>query len=1112
MSTETIRTDLRVKIQDAHSNDWHSLGLSDINPELAYFTPFGTSPYAYDQGYWEYRGQAAMVKLSDRIVRVRIGDGSATDRQLYKQEITDPLDPDQWESWSLLYSGDHFAVCAYVSSDAIQVVHSKSDGVYLNNNLRSGVSNAQGVISLTSVVGQPTMIYASRVSQDADGQQQINNFVFPNIVANGNMVEDLFNYRYPSNQVAAIKINYGADFLFRVRAAPYYSPSARSPVASDDLVMEYTTFDNSQTELGDTFPIISATGRAGKKRYTNLRIYNEFSDHRIYLFFTERHTDKYHNNFSNLHAPLFWMSSGFLPDGTTEPMPIGSSVWGFAGAVEWGNYIIIAGNGSVHYRSRLQDQLDLSNYAISASLKIPRGNERATGTVTLANPSDVVGRLLQMTDGALSSYPEKRVRISIGQYRNSEDDWEYAEVDDWWISSIHRINNEKQNDNTNRIVLNVADFWHRLENPFRDVRYWPGRMRWEDLKPSGANVLDNYASPDGSELTLEDYMLGDEPARQIRVGSGILLNTLWKGTHGRFQAWLDGTGSDTKSVLFRYVDQKNYYEVRYSPSNGNLQLRKCINGTNTSIITKFVGTGNSSSLIEVEFRGRKIRVWYDYGLEIDQMISVDDTEDFTGFVGVMKTNDVNWTTSQWSFQDFEVELTTSSLIKILLNFCGYSQFSVPNELNDTPWMSVAWGPQMDVTSPADGIKKLLETNFMQIACSFREDAPQLGFEIKVSQFEEQEAEYIIKDEIISVDQIDDSESRPNIILVDGNEDSWTEYYRSDLVRRAAPVNKYLDLPQLDSLIAVRNKAQEEKAVSVKGSSLGGLCVWRPWFRRMDTVQWIDQFGNTYDARIEGMDIDIDQGAQPFQHVQMDLTPVIICDPEEETPDDDEDEDNPEYIVYDDFDRDPAAGTWGGVEIGGDYAYNSGNMAQFSLDGSSGVIQAPASGRYAYLPDSVTSSALYVSFSCQYDILPIGSQVIAGPIVRGQDVDNFYFWIVRIYPDRTVAVAVAKRISGANSTIHTYGKVISNIPATNGKVFFKGWIGGSDPARLSHKVWMGNAELEPDTWANIVTDTQPIIQSSGFVGLRLGGTTGLTNSPKLKIDDFIAVKAPVSSPE
>lgn len=1052
---------------------------------------------------------------TNRIARYRIGDGSSGDRQIWGQVIYSPINAQsQWTTWSVVYSGSHYAIDVYrTTANTINIVHAKSDGLYLNNSLKISLT---GIIRIHCIPGRPGSLYFIRVSQDSiDGKRVMETYIVDDITAGSpTAVYDKTNYRHPHQELVAQQwVSGGSNFMFRVRSLPYSAPSIRKTGVSDDLIQDWVPSANYISDVGEIYSLRGASGRAGTKVIDRMWLSSSttFTDGRSYLFFTERHLDSNNNALSNLHSPAFYTTTGYALDGWTEPQPLGFSLWEIAGAVQYGQYIIVAGNGLAYYKTLSPTQVDLSNYAISAQLSLPRGLEKATGTVTLANPNDAVGQLLGMASDTLSPAPQKRVKVIVGTRRFIEEGWVDVEVNDWWISEAHR----QSEDNVKHIELRLGDFWHRLESDFRDPYYFPGQLSYEDWAPGGANSLANWYPASGVAATLQAATDADgQDYYRMVTPSGFNLCTRWKGAHGSFGASFTlASGGGQVLLVFRWVDTANYWRINYSGTS--LSVQQVVNGTATTLATTSVTANLTSFTMSVQFRWGWIRYSLNATTGSYQETGTVRNDQF-GFVGVWAKSP-GYAIAYADFKDYEVKVTTSSLVKMLLIHAGYTQFSVSDDLRDIEQLAILWGPQSDVPTPATALQRLLEGNRQDVV--WQPYSFNVRGQITIDQFEDTDPEYDIDEEIISVDQADISDVRPNVVLVDGQEDSWTEYSRSDLATRGAAVNEYLDLPDLTTLTDVRAKAQEEKTLAAKGNSLGGLCVWRPWFQRMDSVTWRDHDDNVYLARIEGMDLDLNQGGSPYQHVQMDLAPISLCDPEADetglgpgsggSGDNGEVVDPDDFLANDQFVRDNSSSSWGTAGTGGAWTL-TGTAADFSITSQLGRISTitAASIRAAVLGSGPnTTNPIYIQ--SRWIISNFSDDwVTNGIIFRYIDASNYYYVTLRVGADKSARLHIYKRVAGVETLLFNSG-VINGVPIySTTHVNVKVWVSGTSPTKIYVKVWR-TSESEPDAWQYSEFDSSSPMQAAGKVGVRVYLSSAATHTVTVDHELFRVTNAPAA---
>lgn len=1046
------------------------------------------------------------------IYRRRIGNGDPNDRQIYSQIIYNPFNSSQYTQWNTAYSGDHYAIDLFEKDEVIYTVHAKSDGLYLNNSKKIDMT---GIVRINCVAGRPGSLYLVRVVEDTDGNRTMDSYYVDDITAvSPTAVYDKINYRWPHQETAAFQWTSGSStFVHRIRSLPYSAPSVRTPLVSDDLIQEYVSSSNVSSDLGNIIPMRAASGRAGVKYIDKLWVSetHSFPRSKTYLFFTERHTDAFQNPLSNLHNPVFMMRTGYPIDGWTEPHPLGFSLWGLAGAAYWGDYIILFGNGAAYMTVADTTETDLSNYALNAELTLPRGSERATGQCMLANPDDVIGQLIGMLPNQMSTVPQRRVRMVIGQRRSTEEDWEDVEINDWWVSEAHRISE----DGKHHIGLRLSDFWQRLSMEFRDPYYFPGHIEALEWYYGGDQSTENWYTPEGTMTRVNDTDSDGNPYTKLRVSKGWCVYTKWKGAHCRFSVHVAMSAAGPFQLAFRWVDAKNYWRVYYSGST--LRLQQVVNGTATTLSTTSVTANQTSFTIRVEARFGWIR--YSLGGTSGSYQETGTArEDQYGFVA-LHSKSANVTYQLVQFRDYEQKITTSGLVKFLLIYAGYFEFDVSEDLREIEQLGVLWGPQTDILTPSKALERLLEGNQLDVVWRPKSTADGRG-QIVIRQLEDLEPLYDIDDEIISIDQADLSELRPNIIAVDGNEHSWTEYSRGDIHFRGAPVAKYLDLPELTTATEVRTKAQEEKTYAVKGNSLGGTCVWRPWFRKFDPVTWTDHDGNYYIARIEGMTITVDQGTEPFQRAELDLSPISVCDPEADesgvgpgtggSGDEGEVVQPSDFIAKDDFNRADVTSSWGTAEVGGSWTL-TGTASNFSIKDEKGRISTASIGsiRQARLGSVSELGPMYLRCRITYENHPESGQYTkSGILFRYIDADNHYRVNLSIGVDGKTFLQIYKVVAGVTTQLAS--REIAKTPTSlvAGR-WLRVWVRGTSPTRISVKAWK-TANSEPDSWTLEATDSSSALQNAGSVALWQINTGDSFPDPiAVRYDRFEVTEAPSS---
>jgi len=321
------------------------------------------------------------------------------------------------------------------------------------------------------------------------------------------------------------------------------------------------------------------------------------------------------------------------------------------------------------------------------------------------------------------------------------------------------------------------------------------------------------------------------------------------------------------------------------------------------------------------------------------------------------------------------------------------------------------------------------------------------------------------------------------------------------------VTAYYDLPELKSLAEVRNKAQEEKTLAVRGNSIGGVCVWRPWFQRMDIVQWTDHDGNSYLCRIEGMDLDLSQTTEPFQHVQLDLTPLAICDPETDAS---PIIDASSFIAQDDFDRTAVVAGWGSAIIGGAWTL-VGTADDFTTDGTLAKITLNTAGsiRIGVLASTNSNAGMYLKVSVKLTARSTAGWIHYGIVFRYVDSSNYYSVVIRVQHDGTTRIFIYKKVAGVETEL--YGEVITGMTiSSSSTVNLRVWVGGTAPCSIAAKTWK-SADSEPDTWEHTASDSTAALQVASDVGLRGYAASTFVAGGPITFDDFEVTTASSVAP-
>lgn len=921
-TTITRQTGAICRVIDDNLNSWEDHAGQDINIPVAYQYAAGGGPEEWEQGHWSYRGQAALcTRTTDgALVRVRIGDGSDSDRTIYRQIITDPTDPSQWTSWTQLYTGDHYAIAIQADAAAgagYRIIHSKDDGLYVDNTLKISQTN---IIRIKPMIEGPDIdqaagvVYYGVVGQDTDGERAIDWYYTPDVNAGTpDTYADCANYRTYRQEVLPVLFEAEATdgntrtFFSRFRSMAH-DGGARTKMASEILTSEYGQYLGSTHSLYNLWQNVrflrGPSGQAGYKSISNMHgLYvddPQFVKPMFYMFYVEQTIDPAGNVLSNLKSPVFWTRSLEKPYYQTHPTPTGFSLWGLAGAAVYDDYLYLAGNDRVIRRPLSSTSTDFTDYLVEGEYDLPRDNEPATGNLSLANPANYVGGELGLVDTSSTGATERRVQFGLGMKAPTDTDYTFKSDAAWWIASLSKTKDET---GLQRVNVGIGDFWHKLSNPYLGTYRQPGRFAWVDWQPETINQLYNYSVSGASEAIRYSPAGADaDTVPRIRAvsddsnqyGEAVVLFSGWRGENGYVKCRLWTWGG----VVFRYVDEDNYYKFEISSTGARLIQR--VGGTTTTLSeTLWPYTEPAGEVIEVYFRWNSVQAWWNHQGLVD--ISLPSAEMFVGFIGGISTTRVEM--SNLSLSEFHQWLTLRELIRVVLAHADEHlvQLEVDEETASIEQIDLLWGPQSDFNTPEKVLRGLLTASQLNIV--WKPDDAEVGDlgtgAIHVGRFTEGTPLYTIENEIIAQEQQGEVHGRPNVVAVDGETYSWTEYDRGDLVVRDASVHAYLDLPEIITPGGVRQRAVEELNSALRTNSPGGDVVWQPWFTRMDRHYWIAEDGSKFESRIEGLAVKFSQSLTPYQRATIDDGLMVFCPPDDAV----------SYVARDLFERetDPGLG-------------------------------------------------------------------------------------------------------------------------------------------------------------------------------------------------------------
>lgn len=838
---EAIRTSgLRVKVLDTHINDWSYIAGTGLDT----FAVKVDGVSSFLQTYYIWRLKMGMCVLSNgTIVRVRCGDGTVADRNIYKQEITDPTSASQWTSWTLAYSGTHYAVAvAPATASTYYIYAAKSDGIYKNNTLKRSVT---GVIDIIPVQGQTDAMFITKIFEDTLDHQRVMDIAYSGNIETTNFADDVMNYRWLNSDMSALKLDDGR--VARVQVAAFFA-DPRSFDLAESMVICFQPSTTSNT-INDPPRLIR--GFAGQAGSNSIRqpFLTKLSDGFYYLFYSEVRWDASKDNAISL-ATLFWQRSKDLLH-WTEPVAIGFDNMAptNVAAVELSSYVYLANNGAVWRRPTTTTEYDVSNYVTGASLEVAKNLEEGAASITIANPNGVHDAIKNLTD-----YP---ITIEVGLLC-ADGTYQYVEFGEWWIDRVEQTIDYK----INRLTVVAYDISRRMANPLRDVYNFAGQVQWIDWYLGRRNKLFNY------------YIRGGKATWKITATnvyfyvyriqrSQWALYTGWKGHNFDFTLrYRPGTIPQTSKwgIIYRYKDSKNYYWAQIY--NKYLYLRRVRDGVNTNLASYNIGSNLTNPKLRVIAKFGFHYVYLNDVLRISHNESVPSV--YPGYVGTRyySPDDSTYGADLFSLTTWETPYTTDELVKTALSMADLHDYVVA--AGGANQLAIVWGPQTDLNSPAAALQSLLTQHKLQL--TWRNGT------INVGQFKEVDPIRTIENSSLEFKLTEVTGRRINLASVDGQEDSYIAIDGADTRARGRQIVAYFDIPELVTTESVVDRANEEIRKGTLGVEWEGKT--RTYFDlwKLDVINWVDN-GVTRALRIEAFTVEIDQGVKPKQETSYTLSPA-----------------------------------------------------------------------------------------------------------------------------------------------------------------------------------------------------------------------------------------------
>jgi hypothetical protein len=843
------QTALKITVRDSFPNRWEHVAGTAIKIPDAWYVPGVTSAM---QAYAGYQLQMGMCVLGNgNIIRVRIGDGTLNNRNIYRQTITDPTVASQWTTWSLEYSGTHYAVAVMPATSSTYYVYAaKADGVYKNNVLKQSITN---VIKLVPVVNDSDNLFALVVKPHAkDKRRTIDIYRSYDIESVAFVVDD--NYDWFRTDLSAY-YEVSTSIVWRAQVSAFHS-DPRSVSLAESLMFG-KAHSLSAPYFNEAPNLVRGFGSQAGNNAILFPILRLFNDGYFYLFYSESRYDASGDKAISANT-VFWQRAKFNAESPglkfwTEPVAIGFDDMPNTGfeVIERSGYLYLANNGAVWRRPTTTTQdYEVSNYVPSVELSIPRSNQEGSGSFRIANPNGI--------NDAVSGFTDREVKVEIG-IKVADGTYKYGECNRWWIDEV---NTEKKG-SVNRISVTLYDLWRRLAVPLRDTYNFVGQVKWKDICAGGSNKLYNYYPRACTATVLYTTDTSYYCHLTKIVASSFFLYTGWKG-HSAFVSVRSRGGKLDSGVRFgvvaRYQDPSNYLWAFIK--DGSVYFRRFVAGKEYSI-----GSGVSVGALTNPTISITLRL-ANYEVKVNGVTKISGSSlpiDFTkpGYCGVKVSGTTSKTFDNFELTTWEQPYTTSDLIRTALALGDFHDVVVAG--GDEPQLAVVWGPQTDLATPAAALAALLNQYKLDLAWH--------NGVIHVGQFKEVAPVKTLENQIISSEDTEKAGRRINLAVVDGQEDTYIEIDGADTRERGRQISRYFDLPELTSMDAVRARAQEEVRKGVVGVASKGSIpyLWDLW--RMDVVTWIDATGDSTTQRIEGLEVSVNQGLQPHQRMVLDLSPI-----------------------------------------------------------------------------------------------------------------------------------------------------------------------------------------------------------------------------------------------
>ena len=833
---ETVRqTGLKVTLFDEEIAKWQYL-TGDTIP-LSFFQAAAGSYQVWEKEYYAYRGFAAMAVLGNgNIFRIRCGDPTdVSDRQLWYQEITDPNGAAEWESWDVLYSGNHYGALAVMADGNDPIVyHSKADGIY-RNNVKQWEPSSGEAMGFIPVLNHLDAGWVSVLYEDPFDGHATFDLWYTEDLTSVDPTRDDSNFRW-RNRPALIGWELDNGKIARIQSGQLYHDSRDANVGTALWYQEQAAIDD--TDLDPPRVIRGVGGGAGRNKYTSLGLL-ECSDGFYYLHCGESYRqiiDGEEEYATNLGLLRTWLRSKDLinwTESTVGPGAVESN--GFAGVVESDGSVFWGDSGQVWRRFADVSEYNLEDYIPQISYSFGGGKQAGTGEALVANPDGENDWLLELSDRRILVEPG--IRVADGSY-------EFASIAPLYLKRCVRHTEGE----ANRITMIFGDVWSRLESELKDTFNFVGKTEWDDFDAGKPNHLYNYY-----------YHTDTDPevnGNNNLESSGRVLFTGWKGHNLDFSVdFISGSG---RTILARYKDADNF--VKMVQDGSYLKLYEIHEG-NEHFITQAAISPETPNRMRLRLEWN--RYWMYYGGNLEASGTRNWRTSAPGYVGISASGAHE--TDTWNFEDWEFDLQLGHLIEVALALADIHDVAVQTATGRA--YAIIWGPSTDVQTPAEALRQILTGLKLEISYQTNKYV--------VNKYNDRTVVHTLQDNVISSTEEDESKEEINFGIVDGNEHFWMHIDAEDIANRGRQILRRYDVPELLELSAVKQRAEEEVTNSQRTSAPGGDIVMLFDLWPMDYVRWIDNVGNSKVARVDQIDVKINQSKTPFQ--RMTITTVVPTD-------------------------------------------------------------------------------------------------------------------------------------------------------------------------------------------------------------------------------------------